>query len=198
MNFESFSSDSPLTETPPTALPPLLQAWQDGDTEALDEIMPLVVDQFRQLARYLMEREKPGHTLQPTALVNELYLHLRSRRQVRWHNTAQFIGYCSSTLRRLLIDYSRRKYAAKRDRNKTVSLDGVREPSGERNDELLALHEALRELEALDPRQGRIVELRFLLELTEVEVAELLGLSTRTVRREWSAARLWLKRSVRS
>lgn len=195
---------SPIADGP-DELVPLLGRWEAGDREALDEIMPRVVDRFREMARALMLHEASGHTLQPTALVNELYLHLRSRRQVRWLNVEQFLGYCARVLRRVLVDYSRRRHASKRDRALTVALEGLGDlptPSYGRAvgrpTDLLALQSALDRLQRRDPRQAQVVELRLLLGLTEQEVGDLLDLSPRTVRREWKTARLWLKRALAS
>ncbi|MDA8018531.1 MAG: ECF-type sigma factor [Thermoanaerobaculia bacterium] len=181
-------------------LVPLLERWQGGESGSLDELMPLVVDRFREMARALMVYEASGHTLQPTALVNELYLHLRTRRRVRWQSVEQFLGYCATVLRRVLVDYSRRRFAGKRDRALTVALDalgdvGAVSPPGSPAD-LLGLQGALETLQRRDPRQAQIVEFRLFLGLTEAEVGSLLHLSTRTVRREWKTARLWLKRAL--
>jgi RNA polymerase sigma factor (TIGR02999 family) len=180
----------------------LLDAWAAGDPAALEQVIPLVIDDLRRLARSYMARQKPGHTLQPTALLHEAYLRLVGRRTMPWRNRTQFFAYVASTMRRILINHARDREAEKRGGEATcVSLDGVlgvaaAGGSASRAVDLLDLDRALSSLAAVDPRQGRIVELRYFGGLTNDETAEVLGVSPRTVKREWHSARLWLLRAL--
>jgi RNA polymerase sigma factor (TIGR02999 family) len=182
----------------------LLQQWARGDRAALDRLMPLVYDELRRLAASYMRRERPSHTLQATALVNEAYLRLIDQTQVQWQNRAHFFGIAAQLMRRILVDHARSDQAAKRGGGKTqISLDNdqvLRESmiySGEDQSlDMLALDEALEELAELDPQQGRIVELRFFGGLSIEETAEALGSSPATVKREWAMARAWLHRRL--
>lgn len=175
----------------------LLEAWGAGRQTALDELMPLVVGDLRRLAAHLFARERHDHTLQPTALVHETYLHLRSRRHVQWDDAGQFFGYVAQVMRRLLVDHARRHATDKRGGGaERVPIDGLELGTPQRPADLVALDQALEELARLDERQSRIVELRFFAGLQEAEIAQVLGVSERTVRREWATARLWLTRAV--
>jgi RNA polymerase sigma factor (TIGR02999 family) len=174
----------------------LLVKWSDGDQSALDQLMPLVYDELRQLARSYLRRRGDQHSLQPTALVNEAYLRLVNQRQVSWRNRAQFFGLAAKLMRDLLVDHVRNRRAAKRGGGEyhlsLTSVDQDRE--GQRGSEidLIALDEALTRLAALSSQQSKIVEMRFFGGLTIPETAEALGISHATVEREWSAARAWL------
>ena len=170
----------------------ILERWESGDGEALAELMPQVVDALRRIAEGYLRRE-PGHTLVPTALVNELYLRLAARHTVRWKNRAQFFAFAATTMRRILVDHARVRDAAKRgDRALRVTLGPQIAASGPREVELLALDQALDALARMDPRQARIVELRYFGGLTVREVAEVLDLGEATVVRDWASARAWL------
>jgi RNA polymerase sigma factor (TIGR02999 family) len=171
--------------------------WSNGDRSALDQLLPLVNDELRQLARRYMRRESPGHTLQTSALVNEAYLRLIDQKQVQWQNRAHFFGIAAQLMRRILIDHARKAHYAKRGGGAIkVSLDEAAAVTEARAAELLAVDEALEKLTAMDARKGRIVELRFFGGLTEEETAEVMGISTPTVQREWRAAKAWLRRML--
>jgi RNA polymerase sigma factor (TIGR02999 family) len=175
----------------------LLMDWSNGDRSALDQLLPLVNDELRQLARRYMRRESPGHTLQTSALVNEAYLRLIDQKQVQWQNRAHFFGIAAQLMRRILIDHARKAQYAKRGGGAVkVSLDEAAAVTEARAAELLAVDEALEKLTAMDARKGRIVELRFFGGLTEEETAEVLGISSPTVQREWRAAKAWLRRML--
>ena len=171
----------------------LLLAWSGGDREALDEMLPLVYDELHRLAARYLARERPDHTLQPTALVHEAYLRLVRQRDVDWRNRAQFVGLAAGIMRRILVNHARDRVAAKRsgDRER-VSLSLVEAPAGSPDVDLLALEAALDRLAALDARKARVVELRFFGGLTMDEVSTVLDISRATVERDWSFARAWL------
>jgi RNA polymerase sigma factor (TIGR02999 family) len=175
----------------------MLADWRQGDQEALGKLMPLVYDELRRLAKSYLRRETSGHTLQTTALVHEAYLRLIDQRVDNWQNRAHFFGIAAQLMRRILIDHARSKQAAKRGSGETrLSLDEALEVSGKNEAELLALDEALTALAAFDPRQGRIIELRYFGGLSIEETAEVLGLSPATVKREWTTAKAWLYREL--
>jgi RNA polymerase sigma factor (TIGR02999 family) len=174
-----------------------LLEWSNGDRAALDKLLPLVSDELHRLAHQHLRRERPGHTLQTTALVHEAYLELVDQRQVRWQNRAHFFGIAAHLMRRILVEYARRRTAAKRGGGlPLVTLNeevvGTREPAVA----LVALDDALRTLAELDPQQCRIVELRFFGGLTVEETAEVMGVSPRTIKREWRVAKAWLQREL--
>jgi RNA polymerase sigma factor (TIGR02999 family) len=170
----------------------LLDGWSDGDAEALEELMPLVVDDLRQVAAGYLAAETPGHTLQPTALVNEAFLRLVGRRTVAWRNRAQFFAVAAEIMRHVLVDHARRRKAERHGSGLVrVPLDDEI-PARQGDVDLVALDEALRRLERLDPRQSRIVELRYFAGLTIEETAAVIEISAMTVKREWRTARLWL------
>jgi RNA polymerase sigma factor (TIGR02999 family) len=176
----------------------LLDQWSQGDPRALDRLMPLVVDDLRKIAGRHLAGESPGHTLQPTALVNEAYLRLVGQRTVRWRSRAQFFAFLGEMMRRILVDHARRRQTAKRGGGAaTVVFDeSIAAPSALQPD-LVAVDDALRDLEALDPRLARVVGMRFFAGLTAISFAEVLGVSSKTVQREWKIARLWLFRELR-
>ena len=173
----------------------LLVNWSNGDQAALDQLLPLVNDELRRLARNYLRRENPGHTLQPTALVNEAYLRLIDQQNVQWQNRAHFFGIAAQLMRRILVDHARRHAYAKRGGGAIqVSFDEGMAVTEAKAAELLAVHEALEQLTKLDERKGRIVVLRFFGGLSLEEVAEVLSISSPTVQREWRAAKAWLHR----
>jgi len=175
----------------------LLIAWNEGDQRARDELTPLIYDELRRLARGYLRRERPGHTLQPTALVHEAFLRLIDQSQVNWQNRAHFFGAAARLMRQILINHAEARRAAKRGGEaERVSLDDVDHSAVGREIDLVALNEALTNLERIDPLQGRIVELRYFSGLTVEEVAEVMGVSPATVKREWSTARAWLRREL--
>jgi RNA polymerase sigma factor (TIGR02999 family) len=176
----------------------LLLDWSAGDRAALDQVMPLVYDELRRLAGQYLRRQRPGHTLQPTALVHEAYIRLVDQSHVQWQNRAHFFGMAAQVMRRILVDHARRHQAAKRGSGaRTVALDDAVSFSKERQVDLVALDDALTGLATFDPQQCRIVELRFFGGLTIEETAEVLGLSPATVKREWNMAKTWLHKQVR-
>lgn len=164
-----------------------------GSRAALDGMMPVIYDELRRLASSYLRREREGHTLQPTALVHEVYLRLRGQRQVEWDNRAQFLGVAAQMMRRVLVDYWSHRNAAKSiEGHPRVPIEDACRMTVAPALDFLDLEHALTELAAVDERQAGIVELRFFGGLTIAEAAEVLGLSTATVEREWSTARLWL------
>jgi RNA polymerase sigma factor (TIGR02999 family) len=175
----------------------LLREWSGGDSAASERLMPLVYDELRRLARGYLRRERADHTLQPTALVNEAYLRLVDQTRVNWQSRAHFYGIAARMMRRVLVDHARSHAAEKRGGARhRLSLDDVSLPVEERAAELVALDDALVSLAELDPRKARVVELRFFGGLEVKEAAEVLGVSDKTVMREWERAKLWLCREL--
>jgi RNA polymerase sigma-70 factor, ECF subfamily len=177
----------------------LLQRMSGGDAAAAGSLVPLVLDELRRLAQHYLNRERPGHTLQPTALVNEAYLRLVTDQARDWKSRAHFIGVTASLMRRILIDHARRRQAAKRGagapRQEFVESPG--RLSSKQAGELILLDEALERLERMNPRQCQVVEMRYFGGLSIEETAEALGVATITVKRDWVTARAWLKAQVR-
>lgn len=178
----------------------LLQNVRKGDSEALDRLLPLVLRELHELARHYLSTERPGHTLQPTALVNEAYLRLVSDQARDWRNRAHFVGVTAGIMRRILIDHARRKHALKRSAE-LGSLEICEELdaglSNEQAEELIALDNALEHLEQVNPRHRQVVELRCFGGLSLEETAEVLNVSAVTVKRDWRVARAWLKGQIR-
>jgi len=183
---------------PPESVTQLLVDWSQGDQKALDKLMPIVYAELRRLAGNYLRRERPGHTLQPTALVNEAYLKLIDQKNAQWQNRAQFYGVAAQLMRRILVDHARQHQAAKRGGadQQRLSITSARQLSAKPDTDLLALHEALEELAVIDPEQSRIVELKFFGGLSIEETAEVLGVGHATVEREWKMARAWLRRQL--
>jgi RNA polymerase sigma-70 factor, ECF subfamily len=175
----------------------LLQQMRSGNSEAADKLIPLVVDELRRLARLQLRNERPGHTLQPTALVNEAYLRLVGDQARDWQNRAHFIGVSVSVMRRILIDHARRKRALKRGFEDQADVEDYAGLSYEQADELMALDIALDQLEKMSSRQRQVVELRYFGGLSTEETAEVLKVSPITVKRDWVVARAWLKGQLR-
>ncbi len=176
----------------------LLIAWSDGDQEALEKLTPLVYSELRQLAKGYLLGERPGHTLQPTALINEAYLRLIDWKNVRWQNRAHFFGVAAQVMRRILVDFARSRHYAKRGgAAQQVSLKEAASIHEDRSAEFIALDDALKSLARIDPRKCQVVELRFFGGLSAEETAEALKVSQRTVEREWNTARAWLYRELR-
>ena len=170
----------------------LLRAWSDGDPDALQALTPMVYAELRRLARYYVNRERNGHSLQTTALVNEAYIRLVDYKRMRWQNRAHFFAVSAQVMRRILVDRARR-HNLKRGRGvQLVPLDDTAVVSGDRPIDLVALDDALSALAAVDARKVQVVELRFFGGLTVEETALVLKISPVTVRREWSAAKIWL------
>jgi RNA polymerase sigma factor (TIGR02999 family) len=181
---------------PPGEITLLLARWREGSPDAANDLMVRVQGELRRLAASYLRRERGSHTLQPTAVVNEAYLRLLPQREINWENRAHFFGIAAQMMRRVLVDYARKRRAAKRDGGpeEPLSVSGV--PAADRGvDEVdvLALNEALDALEALDQRQARVVEMKYFAGLTIEEIAAALGTSVSTVKRDWDTARLWLK-----
>jgi RNA polymerase sigma factor (TIGR02999 family) len=175
----------------------LLAAWSHGDKEALDKLMPLVYDELRRLARQHMRRERAGHTLQTTALVNEAYMRLVDQRRAQWQNRAQFFGVAARLMRRILVDHARSRGRLKREGDAhKISLDEAATISQEQSSDLLALHEALKKLETMNERMGRIVELRFFGGLSIAETAKVLKVSPGTVMKDWTFAKAFMHEAI--
>jgi RNA polymerase sigma-70 factor, ECF subfamily len=176
----------------------LLIAWNEGDLSALDRLMPLVEAELRRLAQFHMRRESPTHTLQPTALVNEVYLKLVDQTQARWHNRAHFFAVAAQLMRRILVDHARRHLRGKRGGGMDdVPLDAVMVISPKKSVELLAMDEALDRLARFDPLKAKIVELRHFGGLSVKETAEVLQVAEITVMRHWGLAKSWLRLQLR-
>jgi RNA polymerase sigma factor (TIGR02999 family) len=178
---------------PPEKVSQLLLDWSKGDKAALDTLVPLVHEELHRLAHRYMGGERPGHTIQTTALINEAYLRLTDYKKMRWQNRAHFFAIAAQVMRRVLVDYARRRHYAKRGGGAfQVSLDEAMVLSADTSAELIAIEEALNDLAAFDPRKSQIVELRFFGGLTPEETAEVLEISPTTVKREWQRAKAWL------
>ena len=175
----------------------LLAAWRDGDQDALDKLMPLVYDELRRIASRYMKRERPGHTLQTTALVNEAFLRMVGQQNVDWQNRAHFFGVAATVMRHLLVDRARANGRVRRGANpQQVTLEEGAAVSEQKGEDLLALDEALTKLNEIDERKVKIVELRYFSGLNAAETAEVLGVSEITIKREWLKAKAWLYREL--
>lgn len=179
----------------PQEITPLLLDWSNGNQEALDKLIPLVEAELRRRAKRYMRRERPGHLLQTSALVNEVYLRLVDVRRVDWKNRAQFFAVSAQIMRNILVDYYRQLGADKREAQ-LVGLDDADAISPEKSLDLTALDEALKRFAKIDPNKARIVELRFFTGLTEEEVAEVMKLPPWKVKNDWKSAKAWLKREL--
>jgi RNA polymerase sigma-70 factor (ECF subfamily) len=181
----------------PGAATALLLASSAGDTQARERMLPIIYGELRNLAAQYLRRERPGHTLEPTALVHEAYCRLIDQRRVDWSNRAQFVGLAAVMMRRILVNHARDRIAAKRGGSaERVPLTIVAEQIGAPEVDLLGLHDALDQLAELDSRKCQIVELKFFGGLTMDEIAATVGVSRATVEREWTFARAWLYRAV--
>jgi RNA polymerase sigma-70 factor, ECF subfamily len=174
----------------------LLVAWSDGDQVALEKLVPLVQAELQRLARRYLGRERPGHQLQTTALVNEAYLRLIDWKNVKWQNRAHFFGVSAQLMRRILVDFARQRPRVKGSSVQQVSLEEAFVMDAERSPDLVALDEALQSLAEIDERKSRIVELRFFGGLSVEETAEVMQLAPITVMREWNKAKAWLYREL--
>ncbi|HEX8845825.1 MAG TPA: sigma-70 family RNA polymerase sigma factor [Pyrinomonadaceae bacterium] len=175
----------------------LLKDWGAGDNSAPDKLMPLVYDELRRLAHQYLRHERPGHTLQTSGLVNEAYLRLVDQSQIQWENRAHFFGIAARLMRQILVDFARRRNFAKRGGGAIrVSLNEATAVAQEQSASVVALDDALKSLEKIDPRKGRIVELRFFGGLSIEETAEALSVSPGTVMRDWTFARAWLQKEM--
>ena len=175
----------------------LLIRWKAGDQQALEALVPLVYKELRDIARYHLQRERPGHTLQSAALVHEAYLRLLDQRPFDTENRTHFLAVASRLMRQILVDYARSYGAAKRGADRRVELDASLVLPQMRNTDVVALDDALTGLAKLDQQQCRIVELRFFGGLATEEIAEVLGVSASTIKREWNVAKAWLTREMK-
>ena len=183
------STSKPITD--------LLSRWSGGDNAAREQLIPLVYDELRRIARHCLAGQAPGHTLQSTALVHEAYIRLVGGTSVHWNDRIHFFAVAAQLMRRILVDQIRRKHAKKRGgKSITIVLDDEMALSHQSELDLIGLDEALNKLAAQDEKQGRIVELRFFGGLSIAETSRVLGISPATVKREWATARLWLLREM--
>jgi RNA polymerase sigma factor (TIGR02999 family) len=189
---------TPSPHAPPPRVTELLQAWSGGDSAALDRLIPIVHDELYRIAHRCMAAEKPGHTLQPTALVNEAYLRLIETRRMNWQNRAHFLAMAARIMRRILVDFARSKQYQKRGGGavRVTLVDDVA-VSTEPGRDLVALDEALDALARVDERKSRVIEMRFFGGLSVKETAEALQVSPETVMRDWRLAKAWLLRQLR-
>ncbi len=179
--------------SPPHEITQLLAEWSEGNQAALDQLYPLVYNELRRLAHGYLRRERKGHTLQTTALINEAYLRLVDQKDVHWANRSHFFGISAQLMRRILIDHARRYDYAKRGGGaQRISLDEAAVVAKQRGRTLLMLDEALKSLAKIDPRRSQVVELRYFGGLNNEEIAEVLKISENTVTRDWNMARAWL------
>ena len=179
----------------PEGVTQLLIDWSSGNKAALDQLVPLVLDELRRIARRQMARERRDHTLQTSALINEAYLRMAGQKDSPWNNRAHFFAVAAQVMRHILIDHARSyKYAKRGAGARKVALEEAIALSDEQADEFVALDDALNSLATIDPRKSRIVELRFFGGLSIEETAEVMELSPTTVQREWRSARSWLRR----
>ena len=174
----------------------LLREWSGGNQQALTDLLPIIYDELRRVAHQYLHREHTDQTLQTTALVHEAYLKLIDQRSVNWQNRAHFFAIAAQAMRRILIDNARRRTAGKRGKGEKISLEDVATVSTQKHQSLLALDEALHELEKIDPQQSRIIELRYFGGLTIEETATAMDISPATVKREWAMARAWLYKAL--
>ena len=174
----------------------LLQSWSDGDQSALDGLAPIVHNELRRLAHYYMQRERSGHTLQTTALVNEAYMRLVDYKRMQWQDRAHFFAVSAQVMRRILVDHARSHNIKRGRRVQHMPLDEVATLNDDRSGDFVALDDALNALGDLDPRKAQIIEMRFFGGLSVEETAEVLKVSPATVRRDWSIAKLWLYREL--
>jgi RNA polymerase sigma-70 factor, ECF subfamily len=182
-----------MSKVPASQVTALLAALRNGDEAARNALLTAVYPELRRIAAHYMRQERPGHTLRTTGLVNEVYLRLFGSENIDWQNRAHFFGAVAREMRRTLVDYARRRNAQKRpDQQVMVRLSDIDAAASAREDDLVALDEALSRLDAIDPRAGRVVELRFFAGLSEREAAEAIGISISTLRRDWNFAKAWL------
>ena len=186
-----------MTSAGPNEVTALLEKWSNGNRDALDDLIPIVYAELRQLARDCLRRERPDHTLQPTALTHEAFMRLIGQREVRWQNRAHFFAIAAQMMRRILVEHARKCRAVKRGGNWTrVSLDEAAGSTEPFDVDLLALDVALSRLADIDARQNQIVELRYFGGLSIEQTAEVVGVSPATVKRDWTVAKLWLRREI--
>jgi RNA polymerase sigma-70 factor, ECF subfamily len=186
-----------MTAPSPQSVTQLLKAWGNGEQQALDQLMAVVYAELHRLAHRYMQRERSGHTLQPTALVHEAYERLVDLKNVSWQNRAHFFGVSAQLMRRILVDYARsRRYTKREGQWLQVPLNEAVALFRDRQTDIVALDDALRALADIDPRKSRVVEMRFFGGLSVKEVAEVLNISTESVMRDWRLAKVWLLREL--
>jgi RNA polymerase sigma-70 factor (ECF subfamily) len=188
-----------MSSPPSSTISQLLESVRKGDADAAFTLMPLLYNELHRLAMHYMRSERPGHTLQATALVNEAYLKLIDQREANWESRSHFIAVAAQVMRNVLIDHARGRQRVKRGGlQQKVPLEDVVLISEEQTDDLIAIDTAMKRLEGIDARQSRIVELRYFGGLTVEQTAEVLGISPKTVKRDWAVARAWLHRELRT
>jgi RNA polymerase sigma factor (TIGR02999 family) len=197
--FLSPQMAGPVQMRPPSEqITQLLQSWSQGDPGAIDKLVPLVYDELHRLAQRYMADERPSHTLQTTALVNEAYLRLVDSSHSTWEGRTHFFGVCAQMMRRILVDWARSRRALKRGGDvSSLDLNEAFAATKQPATDLVAIDDALQTLTAIDPRKGQVVELRFFGGLSVKETAELLKVSPETVQRDWKLAKAWLRRELR-
>jgi RNA polymerase sigma factor (TIGR02999 family) len=182
---------------PPSEVTLLLQGWRNGDRKALDALLPLVYEELRRLAHFQLQKERSDHTLQSAALVHEAYLRLTGLSPPQWENRTHFFAIAAQLMRQILVDYARRRVAAKRGGGACkLSLEEATVLSRQKEVDVLCLDDTLKALAKIDPRQSRVVELRFFAGLSLEEISQALEISPATVERDWTAARAWLHREI--
>jgi RNA polymerase sigma-70 factor, ECF subfamily len=195
--MDDFSDNLSDSKKPPGEVTELLVKWSEGDADALEKLLPIVYEELRRISHNYLRREHSGHTLQTTALIHEAYLRLVKAQGLDWQNREQFFGIAANLMRRILVDHARTASAAKRGGHApNLPLDEHLTISGESDENLLLLDEALNKLATIDSSAARIVELRYFAGLTIEETAEVLKTSPMTVKREWATARAWLHREI--
>jgi RNA polymerase sigma factor (TIGR02999 family) len=185
-----------MSEDAPKDVTELLQRWSDGDSSALEDLTPVIYDELHRIARRYMNRERENHTLQTTALVNEAYMRLIQWKSAKWQNRAHFFGVSAQLMRRILVDFARKRPKVSGEVVHHVSLDGAFEISTGKDADIVALDEALTTLAGFDERKAKIVELRFFGGLSVEETAEVIHVAPITVHREWQKAKAWLYREL--
>ena len=186
-----------MEHVPPNQVTLLLQGWRNGDRKALDALLPLVYQELRRLAHFQLRNERPDHTLQSAALVHEVYLRLIGLNPPQWESRTHFFAIAAQLMRQILVDYARRHVAAKRGGGACkLSLEEATVLSKQKDVDVLSLDDALNALAKIDPRQSRVVELRFFAGLSLAEISEALEIAPATVQRDWTAARAWLHREI--
>jgi RNA polymerase sigma factor (TIGR02999 family) len=177
----------------------MLKAWSNGDGAQAGELFPLLYDDLRKRAHSFLRRERPGHTLQTTALINETYLKLREQRNIEWESRAHFFAICATLMRRILVDYAKTRHRHKRGGGAVhLPLEDLVLAAEQKDDiDMLALDDALNRLAAMDPQQARIVELRFFSGFSIEDAADVLGISPSSVKRDWRAAKAWLRHELK-
>ncbi len=194
---DSLTGGNSLLDHAATPVTDLLVRWRSGDGDALQALMPLVYDEMRRLAHRYLRHERPGHTLQSTALVHEAFVRLTGNALPHWEDRAHFFGIAAHLMRQILVEYARSRNAGKRGGALIkLAIDGIEERSPKPDLDIVALDDALKDLARIDPQQSRVVELRFFTGLSIEDTAQAMGISESTVKRDWNTARVWLYREL--